>query len=315
MSEQLALGVDIPTDGEVRRDNYVYGFCRSLHGMGFEKDQLTEQNIRQQYVCLCPSVVGKLSAKGDRPSVVEEWRAAQALCPGTPIKITIPGPMTICDTVAVEKAIADCIYADREAICADLVPILRREVFALADAGCKHIQIDEPVFARCVEDTLRYGIENLNDILRGLPADIVRSVHLCCGYPNHLDHVGYVHAPKENYLQLAPLLDESEAHWISLEDAHCRNDLSRLLPLFRKKTVMLGSITVHRSRIESVEEIQGRLEEALRYIDVARLVLAPDCGLGFLPEKIRLAKMRNLRRARDNIAKNLNGGKYIVAHM
>merc|ERR1711871_762871 len=120
--------------------------------------------------------------------------------------------MTICDTIAVDKAIKTGVYKDRKAICEDL----------------------EPVIARRLEEALAYGIDNMDRIFEGIPRSVIRSVHLCCGYPNHLDQVNYPHAPKENYIKLAPALDTSAIDWISLEDAHCKNDLKALLPLFKQ---------------------------------------------------------------------------------
>jgi len=154
---------------------------------------------------------------------------------------------------------------------------------------------------------LDYGITNMDRIFEGVPKDVVRSVHLCCGYPNHMDQVDYPHAPKENYIKLAPALDTSAIDWISLEDAHCKNDLKALLPLFKQKTIIFGAIKIHISKVESADEIQERLEEALKYIDAERLVLAPDCGLGFLPAEILQAKMRNLQTARDRLRLKLAG--------
>merc|ERR1719379_2348643 len=136
---------------------------------------------------------------------------------------------------------------------------------ALVEGGCKHIQLDECVYARRVEEALAFGIADMDKIFQGLPKDVIRSVHLCCGYPNHLDQVNYPHAPKENYIRLAPALDKSEADWISLEDAHCRNDLGALLPLFKNKTVIFGAFKIHVSKVESAEEIEARVEEALKY--------------------------------------------------
>jgi len=303
LMDQAKVGVDVPTDGEVRRENYVYAFCRSVQGISFETEDLTEQESRGG-ACkwTCPTVVGKVGVKpGAAPFVVEEWKKAQAHSPGVPVKITIPGPMTICDTIAVEPSIEKGIYKDRKAICEDLIPLIRREVFALVEAGCKQIQLDEPVFARRLEEALDYGIANMDRIFSGVSKSVVRSVHLCCGYPNHLDEVDYPHAPNENYIKLAPALEASEIDWISLEDAHCRNDLRALLPLFKQKTIIFGAIKIHSSKVETAEEIQERLEEALNYIDARRLVLAPDCGMGFLPLEILQAKMRNLQTARDRL--------------
>jgi 5-methyltetrahydropteroyltriglutamate--homocysteine methyltransferase len=188
LEEQAELGVDIPTDGEVRRDNYVYAFCRTIDGISFAAEDLSMQAVRGHQFCACPTVVRKISVGAGAPIIVEEWKKAQAVS-SRPVKITIPGPMTICDTVAVDHAIESGIYASRREICDDLVPVLRKEVLALEAAGCKHIQIDEPVFARRVDEALDYGIANLGLIAGGLDPSVVRTLHMCCGYPNYLDQV------------------------------------------------------------------------------------------------------------------------------
>merc|ERR1719350_2712852 len=106
-------------------------------------------------------------------------------------------------------------------------------------------------------------------------------MHMCCGYPGHVDQTEYLKADQQSYRRIAPRLDRSRVDAVSIEDAWCRNDLS-LLGLFTETKVILGTMNVSSSRVETVEEMRGRLEEALRYIEPDRLVVAPDCGLGLL---------------------------------
>ena len=118
------------------------------------------------------------------------------------------------------------------------------------------------------------------------------AVHLCCGYPTYCDQDDYVKADKSYYITLAKLLDETGVDQISIEDAEAQNDLEQLLPHFKKMTVIFGAIAIARSKVESFEDVKKRVEVALKYIDPERLVLAPDCGLGYLTDEIIEAKLK-----------------------
>merc|ERR1712137_867168 len=127
----------------------------------------------------------------------------------------------------------------------------------------------------------------------GLDGDIHKSVHICCGYPEYLDQEGYIKADKSSYFKLANALDESGIDSVSIEDAHQRNDLT-LLDKFKRIKVILGVVKIASSEVETVGEISDRLEEALEHMESDRLMIAPDCGLGFLPEPILKKKLFNM---------------------
>jgi 5-methyltetrahydropteroyltriglutamate--homocysteine methyltransferase len=127
-------------------------------------------------------------------------------------------------------------------------------VHALAKAGCRYIQIDEPLFARKPDEALEYSFENLERIFHGCQENVVRTVHMCCGYPDRLDHPSYPKADPDSYWRIADAIESSSIQAISLEDAHRYNDLS-LLELFPTTTVILGVVAVAKSRIEEVDEI------------------------------------------------------------
>ena len=211
-----------------------------------------------------------------------------------PVKITMPGPMTISDTTANEH------YDDPAKLGADLADALNYEVLALAQAGCKHIQIDEPVFARKVPEALDYGLENLERAFHGCPEDVVRTMHMCCGYPDSLDSPDYPKAPKESYGDLADAVDRSSVMAVSLEDTHRRNDLA-LLERFASTTVILGVVAIAKSHVESVDGVRTHLADALEHIDAGRLIAAPDCGLGLLGRERTLEKLRNLCEAAHSL--------------
>ncbi|MCL4765673.1 MAG: cobalamin-independent methionine synthase II family protein [Hyphomicrobiaceae bacterium] len=284
--EQVAADIDVPTDGEIRREHYIYYQCRHLSGFDFAG--LTHKAMRQgSWVAEVPTVRGPIKIAS--PILPRDWRIAQSAT-DRPVKITLPGPMTIIDSTA------DAYYGDERRLAVDLADALNAEVRALAEAGCRWIQIDEPVFAREPDRALTYGIDLLARCFHGVPATAKRAVHICCGYPSALDLETFPKANASAYFQLSAALEAAPVDAISIEDAHRHNDLS-LLERFRTKTVMLGLIGIARTRIEPVEEIRARLEAALGHIDAYRLIAAPDCGLIMLDRKTVIAKLRNLAAA------------------
>jgi len=290
IDDQIACGIDIPSDGEVRRENYIHYHCRHLNGIDFE--HLTKKSLRQgAYSARLPTITGPVSARD--LFLVHDWKIAQSFTE-RPVKITMPGPMTIADTTANEH------YEDPAELGADLAAALNLEVLALAQAGCRHIQIDEPVFARKVPEALAYGFEHLERAFHGCPKQVVRTMHMCCGYPDALDNADYPKAPKESYFDLADAVDGSSVMAVSLEDTHRRNDLS-LLERFASTTVILGVVAVAKSHIESTDEIRAHLADALGHIDAERLMAAPDCGLGLLGRARTMAKLRNLCEAAHSV--------------
>ena len=282
--DQVAAGVDIPTDGEIRRGNYIHYHCRHIDGIDLQR--LTPIDIRGGAYTdvLLPTITGPLSA-GDR-FLPHDWKVAQSFTDRA-LKATLPGPMTI------EGTLADAYYGDGRRLCADLADALNKEILALAEAGCRYVQVDEPVFARSPDDALDYGIDNLMRCFHGVPDSVTRCVHLCCGYPDGLDSPDFAKAPQESYFQLADAIEDSSIQAVSIEDAHRHNDLA-LLERFRTTTVILGVVAIASSRVETIEDIAARLEQALAHIDADRLIAAPDCGLGMLGRDLALEKLSNL---------------------
>lgn len=290
VGRQVAAGIDIPTDGEVPRENYIHYHCRHIEGIDFSR--LTRKVLRGgAYEASLPTIVGPVSAR--EPFLVDDWRRAQR-CTERPVKITMPGPMTIGDTTA------DEYYLDPSRRGAELAKALNREVLALAEAGCRHIQIDEPLFARKVDEALAFGFENLERAFHGCPPQVTRTVHMCCGYPDRLDNEHYPKADHDAYMVLADAIEDSSIDAVSIEDAHRHNDL-RLLEKFGTTSVILGVVAIARSRLESVEEIRERLQAALEHIDRERLIAAPDCGLGLLGWDLADRKLRNLAEAAHSL--------------
>ena len=281
VSDQVEAGIDIVTDGEVRRENYVHYQCR--HFSGFDFDILSPKAIRGVTGALLPTVRSEVRHLGTSP-LVHDYRVAQSLSP-RPVKMTIPGPMTIIDTTV------DACYHDDAALGADLAAAVNAQALELVDAGCRHIQVDEPVMARKPDIALAYGIEHLERCFAGVPEGVARVVHCCCGYPEHLDQDDYPKADPGAYLALAEALDAAAVDAVSIEDAHRPNDLSVLLPRFAGTTVILGVLAVARSRLEAVDDVEGRLIQALEHLPPERLAAAPDCGLAFLGRDLARRKL------------------------
>jgi 5-methyltetrahydropteroyltriglutamate--homocysteine methyltransferase len=283
IDDQLECGIDIPTDGEISRENYIHYHCRHL--LGFDFEQLTRKQVRGgTYEASLPTITGPVAIRDQ--FLVADWQRAQACCK-RPVKITMPGPMTISDTNH------DAYYNDPQKLGRDIASALNVEVRALADAGCVHIQIDEPLFARKPAAALDYGFDNLERAFHGVPRSVQRTVHMCCGYPDRLDRDDYPKADPGSYLQIADTIEDSCIDAVSFEDAHRHNDLSLLERLPTTK-VIFGVVAIARSEVESVEAIRARLQQALQHIDAERLLAAPDCGLGLLGRDLAMAKLTNL---------------------
>ncbi|WP_371223545.1 cobalamin-independent methionine synthase II family protein [Roseovarius sp. 2305UL8-3] len=283
IADQIACGIDIPTDGEQRRENYVHYQCR--HFTGFDFDTLTEREMRNgAYVTGLPTIRARITA-GDKDTLVRDWQMAETAA-GRPVKMTVPGPMTIADTTA------DVHYNDPPALARDLADALNVQIRALAEAGCRFIQVDEPIFARKPTEALAYGTETLERCFHNVPDSVTRVMHMCCGYPNHLDDHDYPKADQASYVQIAEAVD-GITDQISIEDAH-RHNPDVLFSHFKTSQLIVGFITVASSRVEPVEEIKARMEHVLGLLPPERVLAAPDCGLGFLGRDLAMKKLRNM---------------------
>ena len=286
---QVEAGIDVPTDGEQCREHYIFYHLRHLKGINYNR--LQSKNVRgvEEWYKKVPTITDKITPLNR--FLRYDWQVAQKIAgDDRSIKITLPGPMTIADTVV------DEYYGDQIELQKALAEALNEEIKDLADAGCKWIQVDEPLFARYPDKALAYGVENLERCFSGVHDEVNRVVHLCCGYPRELDDPNPPKADPQAYFKLANALDEANIDAISIEDAHRYNDLT-LLERFRSTKVILGVIAIARSEVEPVEEIQTRLAESLSHIDADRLIAAPDCGLGMLNRDTAVAKMANLATA------------------
>ncbi len=282
IKDQLDCGIDIVTDGEIKRENYIHYHCRHLNGVDF--NTLTEKvAITGNYKCWLPTITDKISAT--EPFLIDEWKNNQSIS-SKPVKVTIPGPMTITDTIA------NSYYKSDDEMGHDLAIAINVEIKRLVEAGCKYIQVDEPLFARKPENALYFGISNLEKCFEGInDSSIEKITHICCGYPDKIDAVNYPKAPLDSYKKIAKALDNSIIDSVSIEDAHRYNDL-RLLSYYEHTKIIFGVIKIASSSIETKEEIENRINESLKYISKEQLILAPDCGLGHLSRELAVKKLK-----------------------
>ncbi len=281
--EQAEIGIDIPTDGEVHREHYIYYHLRHIEGFDF--DNLTVATMRNgNWKAEVPTVVAPLRV--GPPFLARDWRVAQSST-DRPVKITVPGPLTIIDSTT------NAFYASVQDLAFALADVLAVEIGRLGDAGCRWIQLDEPLFARNPDKALAYGMEALERCFAKAPAGLGKAVHICCGYPSDLDLAAYSKADPRAYFDLAAALEQSSVDAVSLEDAHRHNELA-LLEQFARTSIILGVVDIARTRVETVDEIRARLIAALNHVDYDRLIAAPDCGLIMLDRQTAVAKLRNL---------------------
>ena len=287
IKDQIECGIDIITDGEVRRENYIHYHCRNLSGINFNK--LTKKLARTgNYECWLPTVEKKIEPKESFLDL--DYLNAKKFS-NKPIKITIPGPMTITDTV-----VNDYYKSDKE-LRKDLSIAINYEIKKIKEVGCKYIQIDEPLFARKPTEALSYGIENLERCFDGIENDDIEKItHICCGYPDKLDSKNYPKAPIDSYHKISKKLDDSIIDVVSLEDAHRYNDLN-LFSNFKKTKIIVGLIKIASSIEETEEEIIKRIKDISKYIDLKNVIAAPDCGLGHLSRELAKKKLKTLVKA------------------
>ncbi|MBV9747913.1 MAG: 5-methyltetrahydropteroyltriglutamate--homocysteine methyltransferase [Acetobacteraceae bacterium] len=264
-------GIDIVSDGEARRESYSNRFALALEGI--DADNPGEVVSRTGGKSVVPRVVGKIRRRGP-----VELRDARFLRANTEraAKITLPGPFTMSVQCKNEY------YDDEEALATDFAIAVNEELRDLKAAGMDVVQLDEPWMQARPEQASRYGVRVLNRALDGIPGPV--TVHLCFGYAQ------VVHEKPHGYSFL-PQLADTTAQQISIESAQPKLDLGVLREL-GGKTVLLGVLDLGRKDAETADEIADHARRALRYIDAERLVLAPDCGMKYLPRPLAFAKLK-----------------------
>jgi 5-methyltetrahydropteroyltriglutamate--homocysteine methyltransferase len=285
LREQEEAGIDVVTDGEQMRRHFVHGFAERLDGI--DSARRTRIGIRgDRYVAEVPTVVGPVR----RPASVHADEAAFARASTTRrLKWTLPGPMTLVDTVA------DAHYRDRARLALDVAAAINAEARDLAALGVDTIQLDEPAFnvdayAHDIED---WGILALERAIEGVRCDT--AVHICYGYgiKANLDWKATLGGEWRQYERTFPLLARSRIGQVSVECAASRVPLE-LLRLLDGKGVLAGVIDVASHRVETPEEVAGTIRRVLEHVSVARLLPCTNCGMAPLPRGVARGKLRAL---------------------
>ena len=285
--DQERAGLDIITDGEQRRESYSNRFATALEGIDTEKPGTTIN--RSGRPIPVPRVVGPIRRKH-----AVELRDLEVLRANTDrtTKATVPGPFTM------GKQAQDDYYKDEAAVAFAYADAVNAEIKDLFAAGAGVVQIDEPWMQQHPDKARRYGLKALNRALDGVTGTV--AVHLCFGY------AAVVHDKPAGYSFLAEL-EGAHAQQISIEAAQPKLDLAILRQL-PSKTIILGVIDLADMTVETPRIVAQRIRRALAHVAADRVVVAPDCGMKYLPRAVAFAKMKAMADGAAIVRRELEGG-------
>jgi 5-methyltetrahydropteroyltriglutamate--homocysteine methyltransferase len=291
---QEDCGIDIVTDGEQSRQHFVHGFLEFVDGIDFTRK--VEIGIRaDRYKAMVPTVTGALRLKAR-----VQGREAQLARAHTKrkLKLTLPGPMTIVDTIADEH------YGDRVTLAMAFADLLNAEARALAADGVDVIQFDEPAFNVYMREVKDWGIAALHRAIEGLTC--TTAVHICYGYgiKANIDWKATLGGEWRQYEEIFPALAASRIDEVSIECRNSRVPLS-LLKLLDGKTVQVGAIDVATDAIETPEEVAAVIAEVTKYVAKERIVAGTNCGMAPMRRDVALAKLAALGKGAELARKRL----------
>ena len=270
IAEQEKAGLDIISDGEQRRESYSNRFATALEGVDLDNPGTTIN--RSGKPIPVPRVSGKIRRKG--PVEVKDIQFLRSQTK-KPVKMTIPGPFTM------GKQAQNDFYATEEELALDYAAAVNAEIKDLFAAGADIVQIDEPYMQARPEKARKYGLKAFNAALEGVKG--TTAVHICFGY------AAVIHVRPEGYSFL-PEFVGSPVQQVSIETAQSGLDCS-VLEKLPGKTVILGVLDLSDMKIETPETVAARIRRALPYVSLERIVVAPDCGLKYLPREVAFGKM------------------------
>ena len=282
--EMERAGVDLITDGEIRRESYSNRFATALDGI--DSDNPGQVTGRSGQPTVVPRVVGPI--KRNRAVQVRDVEFLRANTTRR-IKVTVPGPFTM------SQQAQNDYYPDRGSLAMDYAVAVNQEVRGLFEAGADVVQLDEPWLQAHAADARDYGVEAINKALEGVSG--TTGLHLCFGY------AAVVKNKPAEYAFLAEL-EGSTADLISIEAAQPNLDLSVLAEL-PSKTIVLGVVDLGDMAVESPEAVAARVRKALEYVPPERLMLAPDCGMKYLPRDTAYAKLEAMTQGVELVRKSL----------
>ena len=271
IGEMERAGVELITDGEIRRESYSNRFATALDGVDIENPG--EVLGRSGQPTIVPRVVGPI--KRNQPVQVRDVEFLRANT-SRRIKVTVPGPFTMSQQVQNDH------YPDRATLAMDYAVAVNQEVKALFAAGADVVQLDEPWLQAHADDAREFGVAAINKALEGMSG--TTGLHLCFGY------AAVVKNKAAEYAFLAEL-EGSAVDLVSIEAAQPNLDLSVLAKL-PSKTMVVGVIDLEDAAVEPPEAVAARVREALKYLPPEQLMLAPDCGMKYLPREVAFGKLQ-----------------------
>ncbi|MDO9706745.1 methionine synthase [Paracraurococcus lichenis] len=283
LKEQEAAGIDIVTDGEQSRQHFVHGFLEQVEGIDFGKK--VRMGIRNnRYDAMVPTVTGPLRLRSRVHA--EEARLLRANT-DRKVKFTLPGPMTIIDTIA------DGHYGDRVRMAMAFADLLNEEARGLEADGVDIVQFDEPAFNVYMKEAVDWGIEALHRCIAGLSC--TTAVHICYGYGIEANIKWKETLGEEwrQYEQVFPALAASRIDQVSLECANSHVPME-LMALLKGKDVMVGVIDVASDVVETPEQVAATIREALRHVPAERLFPCTNCGMAPMAREVARGKLRAL---------------------
>lgn len=287
LKRQEEIGLDLLSDGEQRRLHFISHILAACDGIDTVKQGAKDNYRRIAQTRLVPRVVGRVSRRA--PAVLQDLRFAKAHT-SRPIKMTVPGPLTVVDSTL------DQFYGDEEALALDFAAALNQELLDLQTAGCDALQIDEPAMTRYHEKVIAYGARALDRCLEGI--HVPTFVHLCYGYPGGGGQHQY------EYPALLHELMKTRIGGFAVEFARSNYD-PKVLEICRGRLVMFGCIDPGDTPVPPVAAIVKLVEQALNYIAPDKLLLAPDCGLMTISPELAAAKARALVDAARKLRRGL----------
>ena len=282
LRDQERGGIDIRSDGEQTRRHFVTTFIEGLDGVDFEHKKTVR--IRNRYDAEVPVVVGPVARR--HPIYVEDAAFLRAEATGA-VKFTLPGPMTMVDTLY------DAHYGSREKLALAFADILNEEARAIAEAGVDVIQFDEPAFNVYFGEVRDWGVAALERAAAGLTC--TTAVHICYGYgiKANIDWKNTLGSEWRQYEETFPLLAKSAIDQVSLECAHSHVPIE-LIGLLEGKDVLVGAIDVATDRVETPEEVAAVIRSALAFVPAARLLPCTNCGMVPLARDVARRKLAAL---------------------
>ncbi len=283
LKEQEDAGIDIVTDGEQARQHFVHGFLQHIEGVDFAR-RVTMGIRNNRYNAEVPTVTGPLRRKqsvhGFEAEIVRAHTRHQ-------LKFTLPGPMTIVDTIA------DAHYGDKVALAMAFAALLNDEAHELAKIGVDVIQFDEPAFNVYMNEVTEWGIAALHRAAESLPCKT--AVHICYGYGirANIDWKAALGTEWRQYEAIFPALATSRIDQVSVECAGAKVPVD-LLGLLKGKEVLLGAIDVASDRVETPEEVAATIEQASRFVPVERLYPCTNCGMAPMDRSLAMSKLAAL---------------------